>query len=404
MPSDCPLGDAANEENVTRLVNETLNGTVPYCLDFDDFNSQHSTTSMQAALDGYLAVYADCLDPEQCLAIEWSRNALNDCQVYPNTLCPSYVLKGTLFSGWRLTSLVNTILNRAYIQIAKKGRLLATNHSGDDVLVGLKTLDDMFVINKGLTDKRARLQDSKCFLGGIGEFLRVDRRQKTMSQYLSRSISTLVHGPTESIIPNDLTAIIEANITRVKEYGQRGASPDQVAAVLRVVNERVRQIWDLDKEVLDKYLVTHRAAGGASDDIYASTEDKFKLVNLNDTQMVELATGEFPGAYAHAQYLCTVIFSEDDIPIIYKKLKSSILSGLAVNRWSIEYDTANHGVIWWNLVKQKYKSLRQVSGYGKARIAKMFGLPLVGLRSSTSDVYKALKEYDNIHFWASKLL
>jgi hypothetical protein len=404
MPSDCPLGDSANEENVTRLVTQTLNGTLPYCLDFDDFNSQHSTESMQAALDGYLAVYASDIDPEQRMAIEWSRDALNDCQVYPNSSCPAYTLRGTLFSGWRLTSLVNTILNRAYVQIAKRGRLLATNHSGDDVLVGLKTLDDMLRINKGLVSKNARLQDSKCFLGGIGEFLRVDRRQKNMSQYLARSISTLVHGPTESIIPNDLTAILEANNTRCKEYCQRGGTDEMADIILRVVNKRTADLWSVPMDMLINYMGTHRAAGGGSDDMKSSTDTRYRLVNLNQACDNNNATGEFPGAYAHAKYLCTIIFEERDLPKIYKKLKASITSSLASNRWSIEVDPAGHGVVWWNLVKQKYKSLRQVSGYGKARIAKMFGLPMTGLRAGTSEVYKTLKQYDNMHFWASKLL
>jgi hypothetical protein len=412
MPSDCPIGERANDDYVTSSVEAALRGLTSYCLDFSDFNSQHSVSSMCAVIDAYLGTYYHDLEEEQIEAVRWTRDALMDMEVMSSEGRSSYVMKGTLLSGWRLTTFMNTALNRIYIKLASKGLLVSSLHSGDDVLMGVKTLGDVFTLNKELLARNARLQDSKCFLGGIAEFLRVDRVQATMSQYLPRSIATLVHGPTESIIPNNLSAILESVSVRINEAKERGGKEEIMDKLKEIIVKRICNKWDIDYKLILEYMSTHRSVGGMSNSIEARVDKRFRLreIKLNehntkrDSDDKQVYSLYYPGAYDYVKHLCSFLFDESLIPELYKRVKKATLSGLATSKWTIEIDDSPAPVIWWHLVKQKYQSLRGDVSYGKARMAKMFGLPLIGLRQGVESTYKELMKYDDVLFWANILL
>jgi hypothetical protein len=407
VPNYCPIGDRAKEELVHAAVTETLKGQVPYCLDYDDFNSQHSLTSMEAVLDAYLAVFNNDLSPEQQCAVVWVRDALRDSEVVDTVTTGGYKSMGTLWSGWRLTTFMNTVLNCIYTSMAKGSRKLASLHAGDDVLLGISTLREVFDINDALLNRNARIQDSKCFVSGIAEFLRVDHKQRTSSQYLARGISTLVHGPVESVIPNDLGAVVEAINTRVEEFRSRSLNDSLSDVIKKVLLARSCEIWHIDTELIDDYITTHRACGGIGDDEMGGVDHLFRIVDENEDKYnskQDRATEVFPGAVAYAKYITKTLFDDTLFKPVYKRVRDSILSPLASSRWTIERDTRNHPVTWWFLVKQRYKALATAPGYGKAKLAKMFGIPIVGLRYSATDVYKELMQYDDRLFWASKLL
>ena len=226
LGAEFPVGRSATEEKVRGAVRRTLVGLVPFCLDFDDFNSQHSVSSMRAVIDAYLAVHGPSLSEQQRKAIAWTSLSIEDMIMVGSQHVDAkrYKLAGTMLSGCRLTTFINTMLNKIYISTSHPHADNSPSlHNGDDVNIGVTSIREATKIMAGLSARGARLQPKKCFIGGIMEFLRIDHRRSERGQYLARSIATYVHGKCESIVPNDLPAVVEALYSRKSEMEARGA-------------------------------------------------------------------------------------------------------------------------------------------------------------------------------------
>lgn len=274
LPSCFPVGKFATSNFVKASVDK-FKKTVPVCFDYDDFNSQHSIASMQAVMRAWIEVYTPYLTDEQVKSAEWTHDSLNHMTVNFNELNEIVPIDGTLMSGWRLTSYMNTVLNRVYLMHADLENLLVYSlHNGDDMFGGAPNLANALRLIKNAKECGIRAQVSKTNLGTIGEFLRVDTRAKDpmMSQYLARAVSTLVHGRVEADAPYDLMAFVRATKTRCEEVTARGGSTSLMQALFDKIMVFASKLFNTDIDIINRLLTTHPVQGGICE--HAPVSDK----------------------------------------------------------------------------------------------------------------------------------
>lgn len=269
LPADLPIGANANEQHIARLLEVVDREGMSYCLDFEDFNSQHSTEAMSAVLEAYITVHRNAMSEDQRRAARWCVEALKTQVVWgTNVGLDTYRTEGTLFSGWRLTTFVNTMLNRCYFKYIAENSVARVNgslHSGDDVYCTIAAPSDAQALICSAQEVNIRLSLTKCSLGSIAEFLRVDRKNASNKQYVARNIATVVHGRTESQQHGDIIEAIKSNQTRLAEYTSRCGREDISAQLetLYLAKLSADPSWgDIDVATLQDVLSLHPVYGG----------------------------------------------------------------------------------------------------------------------------------------------
>lgn len=264
LPSQCLVGSLASTENVKLAVSQ-MSTAIPVCYDFDDFNSQHSTEAMIAVLRAWFATYRCDMSDEQQKAMEWTISSVANQVYYCVETDETVPVRGTLFSGWRLTAFMNTVLN--YIYMKRSGsteHMMYSLHNGDDVLASCLMFTDAVKLITTAEKVGIRAQTQKMNVGTIGEFLRVDGLAKsvTASQYLTRATATFVHGRVESILPHDLLQEFEAIAMRAEEITSRGGNPALTHALEVRQARRASLRYGADTELYAHYLRLHPVQGG----------------------------------------------------------------------------------------------------------------------------------------------
>lgn len=260
-----PLGRMAAPDRVRQRVALLAVEGIPVCFDYEDFNSQHSLVSQYAVVKAYLDAYEPFMSRDQQEAAHWVLSSV----LAQRVLGPKpYTSQGTLLSGWRLTTVVNTVLNKVYLDAAGSLSVsLDSVHNGDDVLAYVRTLKDAQVFFARATGFGIRAQVAKCVTAGIGEFLRVDTRSEdaNTAQYLTRGIATAVHSRVETRLAEDVVSALEAQETRIAELEARGVDA-HVAAQLRSQSYRnLARVYSSDVADVRAIRDIHRVHGGMSD-------------------------------------------------------------------------------------------------------------------------------------------
>lgn len=267
LPSYFPVGQKANESYVKEMTDK-MRRSVPFCFDYDDFNSQHSIQSMQLVIQAWIDVFGIYLTPEQVKAAHWTVESVATMMVRFNETGETHRINGTLMSGWRLTSFINTVLNRVYLQSADLIKhSIYSLHNGDDMYATTRNVKEAVKILAKAKAIGIRAQASKMNIGTIGEFLRVDARSNdpTSAQYLTRAIATMVHGRVEVGKPNDLLAFVNATDTRFEAAVKRGADSEVLRPVLKHIDKFCANLFKTDLEVLDAYRQLHPLQGGKNE-------------------------------------------------------------------------------------------------------------------------------------------
>lgn len=268
LPSYFPVGEASNIKNVERVLNSFKN-SVPFCYDFEDFNSQHSNSAMVNVLLAWRDTFKDHITKEQLESVNWTIKSIDDVSVSCTQTHERYKCNGTLMSGWRLTSLINTVLNRVYLlEAGIQENVIYSVHNGDDMYAGVATFKNALNVIAGTKKHNIRAQLTKMNIGTIGEFLRIDARAKTQTsaQYLTRAVATATHGRVETGNATDFIASIEANSTRMDEMGERGAIKANVDILNKNIEKYICKVFGADEEVTTAFTQLHRVQGGASEE------------------------------------------------------------------------------------------------------------------------------------------
>uniref|UniRef100_A0AAU6S474 RNA-directed RNA polymerase n=1 Tax=Cynanchum associated totivirus TaxID=3161584 RepID=A0AAU6S474_9VIRU len=280
-----PVGEDAEAGRVHKRLKFMLQNAESYCYDFDDFNAQHSIESMQAVLIAYMDEFRPDMTADQEAAMEWVIHSVGKMIVHNNEngMNDVYQLAGTLLSGWRLTTFMNSVLNYVYFKIS--GALDASGvvdsvHNGDDVLLSVRNMAAVLEIDSRMRSINARSQPAKCNAFSIGEFLRVEHKlDKTNgmgAQYLSRAAATMVHSRVESQAPLRVSEALKAYVTRAEEISARSEGSAEVsAALLEISISRLAEIFNVDASILRDMVQAHDLLGGCIPDESGRIDKKF---------------------------------------------------------------------------------------------------------------------------------
>jgi hypothetical protein len=392
-----PVGEEAEAGRVHQRLTAMLDANESFCYDFDDFNAQHATSSMYAALAAYKDEFVNDMSEEQAAAMDWVRESVLDQAVMCGDTI-DYRTTGTLFSGWRLTTFINSVLNYAYMDIAGVFGLAGvvdSVHNGDDVLLAVKDMRSVVTTLDAMTAINARAQASKCNAFSIGEFLRIEHKITTDeglgAQYLTRACATAVHSRAEAQAPVRLDALVTAVQTRVGELRQRAPAAGVVLDRLNThLLKRAASVFLTSYDVVKAMTEIHIVAGGTSKARWA---DVSRVVQANAPASSDVYPegGATPGMLAPGMYDYTrrlLAVTNGTIPwdVIASAVATGTRSVLAVTR---KVDITIHKTL-----DKKYQFARSLCGHlrGKVRLqgvskAQFLGVPPIALATP-----KALNE------------
>jgi len=432
-----PIGKAATEGNVRNTVKEVLRNGIPFCFDFEDFNSQHSTVNMQMVLEAYLYIFKADMSDDQIKSVKWVMQALGNVRILDiHDRNRSYEAAGTLLSGWRLTTFMNTVLNYVYTKISMGSNdNMVSTHNGDDVLAGVLNLNELLDFLNNSKRNNIRYQRNKCYLGAIAEFLRVDHLKGVGAQYLARAVSTFVHGATETSIPNDIRSTLEALNTRRIELIQRGSDERLVNRLLYSQLQHLENISTLNSREMVRVINTHYSNGGLSkyctqQSLRYSVTPKFKEKSEVRKKTRDIVK-EFPGVAAYTKRLVrqgvSAVYAKKIIKQLYLTTQVGISTtlvdyrvnevhdpgGTLVNLQTLEENDAVQNnlsnfsndfdnIRWLNA--SQYGMFRNSYHGRKAVLAKTFGIPLLDIKGKDTEISDRLKREQNSYAAARILL
>uniref|UniRef100_A0A2V0RCB6 RdRp n=1 Tax=viral metagenome TaxID=1070528 RepID=A0A2V0RCB6_9ZZZZ len=374
LPGDFPVGSKSNDDYVSAAVNEVLRDNSPYAFDFADFNAQHKTGAMKAVIHAFRDVFAGKLTDEQIEAINWVHAAHNTVWIHDNMgLKETYKSNGTLLSGHRLTTFINSTLNKVYSKKLIEGshRYVKSVHNGDDILFGIRSISECSLMRRNAFKYNIRAQQAKCAAFGIAEFLRVDHTRKGNGQYLTRGMATLVHSRIESSGGKNISDSLEANEMRLLEATDRGLTKSAAEMLRYLYNKRVSAIFEHTTE--DAYVIvnTHRALGGLSSGNKALLEHDIENVLLEQGDIEELEGVSLPGIAAFANATASRLDLPEKREQITKAITQATLT-MALPRRTGKAITkiTNRGE---SLIKvglyKCFKDLRAKATFGQAKMA-----------------------------------
>jgi len=350
---------------------------------------------MQAVLQAYVDVFVNELEPDQAKAIEWIVRAIDNTYVQDKDTRQWYKTNGTLMSGWRLTTFMNTVLNKVYIELSTRDTSMVSLHNGDDVLSAVTTIRQLQRMMVGTSRHNIRFQISKCFLASIAEFLRVDHARGKGQQYLARAAATMVHGPTETIVPNDLVQLVTACKTRATEMIQRGAEHEVVERFKDQQLVAISNIWSVDLDDLKALDQTHLSRGGVSSEISNNSLrrqiTRVVLHERKDEEAVSDLSRNMPGAYDFAQLTCTTVVDSSYFMKVYSAAKKAIFQNSITKRFGITVKEVNADAIS-NVIALRYGSLRNLVGNTKVELAKAYSIPLTAIKGLESQLMHAISQ------------
>lgn len=230
-----------------RILSLRSGGGVSVMLDYDDFNSAHSTSTMQMLFEELIDIthYDPVLGSKLVASFERER-------IY----CKGQLIgtaAGTLMSGHRGTTFINSVLNAAYIRCAVSRAVYETYksvHVGDDIYICVPTHSDAANLLTKARELGCRMNPMKQSVGLVGaEFLRMGIRDSHAIGYFARSVASAVSGNWVSesrLSPRDALRTAIATVhTMENRSGYDGFARILARPLSRLVNVRVKLVQQL---------------------------------------------------------------------------------------------------------------------------------------------------------------
>nr|UUV42482.1 MAG: RNA dependent RNA polymerase [Hanko toti-like virus 3] len=226
-------------------------------LDYDDFNSQHSLDS-QATVIRVLCEKTGY--PESLARTLISSFYQMDLYVAGK---PVGRAKGTLMSGHRGTTFLNSVLNAAYIRLACGSTLyqkLHALHVGDDVYLNSPTYPDAGTVLERTAALGCRMNPAKQSVGTVGaEFLRLGIRKTHAVGYLARAVASAVSGNWVNLATMAPREMVTSAITTTRALINRSQCPHYPALLARSLSRAAR----ISRRVCESLLSGAKAIEGA---------------------------------------------------------------------------------------------------------------------------------------------
>ncbi|ALX17420.1 putative RNA-dependent RNA polymerase [Panax notoginseng virus A] len=397
-----PVGEEAAASRVHKRLKMMLDGNESFCYDFDDFNAQHSTGSMYAVLQAYMDVFRGSMSRDQVSAMEWVRDSILSVKVHNHEEGREefYKTDGTLLSGWRLTTFMNTALNYIYFKLAGAFDVTGVRdsvHNGDDVLVAIRDIRSACSIHGAMARINARAQATKCNVFSVGEFLRVEhkvtREEGLGAQYLTRAAATLAHSRIESQEPTRLVDSIKGMVTRCEEITARSFGMETVAYELLTHSvRRLCGIFGVQAEDGYKVLKGHTLVGGAMETFDGSIKYKIReevligktVITADNRHEYATLKDMMPGILDYAEILNNQYGDYIPIDNIKKKIIYATHRQLEVTRGTrlivtdVQHDDKYK---YGRALFRMYKGLITIPYVEKARF---LGIPPIAMLSHSS--------------------
>lgn len=392
LGNDFPVGKKARPSYVASRVSSLVDRGMHYCLDFEDFNSQHSNENMIAVMRAWIDHHRLNLSEEQLIAADWVMQSVNHTIINDNIgLKTSYHSKGTLMSGWRLTTFINSVLNKIYTSVLTEGAhdRVYSLHNGDDVIMTFKNLETIRTIYDNADKFNVRIKQSKCNLGSIAEFLRVDHVRGQHGQYLSRNIATMMHGRIESKKAITARDAIEAFENRASEFIMRDGSRDTASRLREIYYRRMSKIYHTTIEDLYITRHTHAVCGGISQLPNAPVDFIIKKIDAqSDLELPE----KLPGILSYAKTLLRVLDLTDvPIELMVKRVKTATLGAIKMVRTHLKV-MRNENLMQYKVFRGIYKAYAELNddaSMGKAQMTG-FAIEVAGKKEKLSSLTIAL--------------
>jgi hypothetical protein len=304
------------------------------------------------------------------MAAKWTKASLDRTIIKDQGGTKSeYQAKGTLLSGWRLTSFMNSVLNKIYMSVMldHSTAALRSVHNGDDILAGIDNFKAAINSLKGAKTHNIRLQRSKCAFGGIAEFLRVDHTRGSYGQYLTRSIATLLHSRIESGLATDAIREVSAMESRYTDFFMRGGDTGIITRLRKVHYERIAPIFGLTVSDLMTVKTTHQAAGGCENSLAASIDCIIEKQLERNEDAPEL---RLPGVASYAKSIVKSLQLDRPIEQVAKRIYNATLNAVSFGRRNIKI-TPNKDIKQYLVYRSLYKAHSRVNenvAYGKAQL------------------------------------
>jgi hypothetical protein len=183
------LGHGGMAKRVLKLGEK--GGSVWVMLDYDDFNTQHSLKAQSLVVEELVRATDYPADLGATLIDSFHKM---DVYVGPNKIGRA---AASLMSGHRGTTILNSILNAAYIRYGMGAAWDHTQslHTGDDVVMAVKTFTEADRLVKSVLGTGVRMNPMKQSIGSCtAEFLRMAIAPKGARGYLARSIASAISG------------------------------------------------------------------------------------------------------------------------------------------------------------------------------------------------------------------
>jgi hypothetical protein len=393
LPKYISIGKNASAKRVAKHMSLLTPGMVPLCFDYEDFNSQHSTESMRAVLAAYRCIHADDMTMQQLNAALWTECSLDNMIISENRSLGlrEYKAAGTLLSGWRLTTMVNSVLNRVYLEWAGcLDHAVAAVHSGDDVFVATTSIAQAETFLRKARSAGIRAQPAKAATGSIAEFLRVEHRTgATGAQYLPRACATLVHSRIESRQALSLQTALDAVAMRTDEMLDRGAEPRFMSAATTLLEEKLcTMVFNTPIEVATAYRRLHPLEGGTGwtpdpTGTRVVTEVKARA-ELDDGKYAPIVEYMIPGMYDLARWFARLVPAKLDTGHLIHKMALATERSLVRVRRKVELE--RYPVTKYEIENYvMYKAWAPLVAYGLGNIMKGFDPTLVALAAGVKD-------------------
>nr|WOJ46319.1 RNA-dependent RNA polymerase [Leishmania RNA virus 2] len=261
------LADAKDVEN------DTESDMKIYSLDFEDFNSQHSLEAQQMVFEE-LFKHIGIENDDTRRIIDSFKHMI----IY-NGKEPLGRVHGTLMSGHRATTFINTVLNTAYLYAAGL-RVDFSYHVGDDVIFQEECRRATCLYTE-LRVCGVRCNPHKqCASEYSGEFLRVAHTKRYSAGYVARAVASCVSGNWVSDHILDRREALTNAISCIRTIINR-TGLDEGNPIGRVVAKSVAKRCCVEEKYISKLLYGKACLGdGVIYGMYCSSATKIDI-NVN---------------------------------------------------------------------------------------------------------------------------
>ncbi|BAU79498.1 RNA dependent RNA polymerase [Diatom colony associated dsRNA virus 8] len=205
--------------------------------DYADFNSAHTLEAQKLCVRELFAG----MDAEW---LKWLEDSFDNTWIKDPRTGKMVKMQGTLCSGHRLTTIINTILNAAYVRLVLGESLYNSiwiQHVGDDVVA---STDDAWAASEcmeRMLKSGLNLQPQKQAFGTVcAEFLRISFEKDVAVGYFPRSIASAVSGSWVSLRDLDYGEYLESVAGLIWTWRQRSQSVSIVELWCSTLERRLK--------------------------------------------------------------------------------------------------------------------------------------------------------------------